>query len=169
MDKLEKLYDYTEQQNIKICKEEQLDKFGKAALYCNINNKDMILTSASFEYKSTYDKAQIIAEEIGHYATSVGDTFKTEEDIATSKSEIKAIKYGLNLLVDEETLRHAILMSVTPKDVEYYTGLKVSTINEYLKYYALQNMYFYLDDNKALDLTKLPSWIVVEICNNAHL
>lgn len=169
MDKLEKLYDYTEQQNIKICKEEQLDKFGKAALYCNINNKDMILTSASFEYKSTYDKAEIIAEEIGHYATSVGDTFKASEDISTSKSEMKAVRYGLNLLIGEEALRQAILNSVTSDDIEYNTGLKVSTINEYLRYYSLQNRYFFLDDNKALDLTKLPSWIVVEICNNAHL
>lgn len=56
---------------------------------------------------TTKEKACILAEEIGHYYLTVGD-ITNQKDINNKKQELKARRYGYNLLIEPDDIIHAI-------------------------------------------------------------
>lgn len=56
---IEKICKYIEEQEILIDDCPELSKFRKAALYCNINNKNLILLSPEFHNRNLKEQADI--------------------------------------------------------------------------------------------------------------
>lgn len=56
---------------------------------------------------TTKEKACILAEEIGHYYLTVGD-ITNQKDINNKKQELKARRYGYNLLIEPDDIIHAV-------------------------------------------------------------
>lgn len=74
--------------------------------YINYNKINVILYD-SYKLKTSVEKKQILAEELGHY---YGDyTYKFNSDFQLiSKQEYKAKKYSYNMLISFEKLKLAI-------------------------------------------------------------
>ncbi|WAW14774.1 hypothetical protein [Peptostreptococcus equinus] len=163
---IEKINSYIENNNINIDNCDRLNFFGKSALYCNIYNKDLILLSPDFYKKLSSEQLEILAEECGHHATSVGDTFINTDlyykKLEVSKSEKKAILWATNYIIDEYDLKKYIKQSCSVEELTSYLGITEEFLYEYL--YCKRNKIHYLDlgDNKILDLYKLPNLHIME-------
>lgn len=56
---------------------------------------------------TTKEKICVLAEEIGHYYLTVGD-ITNQADINNKKQELKARRYGYNLLIEPDDIIHAV-------------------------------------------------------------
>lgn len=157
---LEKIENYIEKNNIILDTCKELEKFGKSALYCHINDKDIVLLSNSYHTKPTEEKLEILLEEIGHYATSVGDTFKenntTSEKIIHDKCEKKAVIWGANFLITEDDIKKYISISDSVEELTEYLGVTQFILYEHLYNLRNKKRYIYLDNGKV-DLYRLPN------------
>lgn len=163
---IEKICKYIEEQEILIDDCPELSKFKKAALYCNINNRNLILLSPEFHNRNLKEQAEILAEECGHFATSVGDTFVCPNTyaskLAISKSEQKATLWGAKYFIDEQDLKKYILISTSVEELTDYLGATDRMLYDYL--YSLKHMgqYWQLNERLLLDLYKLPNLVIID-------
>lgn len=159
MKSIKKLNDFIENNNIIIDNCDELDLVGKSALYFNNGNHDYILLGNGYK-KSGYKKqVDILAEECGHYATTVGDYLEKKntyhEKIEIDKAERKAYNWACNFLIDETELADALKKSSNLEEVADILEVSEQTIIDYLYFYSLKNRFFHIDENKKIDLYKL--------------
>lgn len=162
----EKLDIYIYENNITVDCCSELDQFNKSALYCNLGGDDIILLNPSLDTSDKGDKLEILSEECGHHATSVGDSFLAAEDSATriyiDKTEKKATIWAAKYLIDLDDLRRYVLISGSVEELTDYLGVTYNILYEYL--YNLKNhqQFLQITENKKLDLYKLPNLHIIE-------
>lgn len=89
---------------------------------------------------SECEKVCILAEEIGHYHTSVGDILN-QNDIQNARQEWKARKWAYEKILPIEDIMHAIKIGNTePWDIAEYLDVDEKTLREALEYYNLLNV-----------------------------
>lgn len=163
---IEKICKYIEEQDILIDNCPELSKFGKAALYCSVKNKNIILLSPEFYSRQTNEQTEILAEECGHYATSSGDTFTVPDSYSDrldiSKSERKATLWGAKYFIDESDLKKYILLSTSVEDLTDYLGATDRILYDYLYSLKSQVQYWEINDTISLDLYKLPNLVLID-------
>lgn len=105
-------------------------KMVNEGLYCDGNiwiNKD--LTSSR--------KACILAEELGHHYTTIGD-ITDQKDVGNRKQERKARKWAFEKLVPLQLIRFSIADGhVEPWDMAEYLDVDEEFLRDALKYYGL--------------------------------
>lgn len=162
---IDKISKYIDDNGIILDECDMLDKFGKAALYCHINNQDIILLNPNFKDRDIRDQVDILAEECGHYATSIGDTFISpatySDRLKIDKSEHKAILWASNYFIDKLDLIRYIRLSTSVEELTDYLGISYSMLYEYLYNLKNKGQYLELGDGSKLDLYKLPNLVII--------
>lgn len=159
---IDKLYDFINENNITVEVCPELQYFKKAALFCTIKGKNLILLNDNFYERPNCERVEILAEECGHYATTVGDmtianSYKEKLDI--DKAELKATQWGSNFLINMDSLKSALLTCQTLEEVLEELDVSYNVLNTYMTKLSLQGQYLELDDVYKLNLYKLPSLI----------
>lgn len=157
---LNKLEKFIYQKNIIVVKCKELDYFKKGALFCSINGNNIILLNENFYNRDKKEQIEILAEECGHYATTVGDitnanSYKERLDI--DKAELKARQWGANYLIDIEALKKALLSCQTVDEVLDKLYISYNIFNDYMTKLSLQKQYLNLGNGYKLNLYKLPN------------
>ncbi|MDO4438586.1 MAG: ImmA/IrrE family metallo-endopeptidase [Eubacteriales bacterium] len=87
------------------------------------------------DIETNAEKACVLAEELGHYYTSIGNILDTSTQVA-SKQELRARRFAHNLLIDYDQLYKAKLSGCTSSyEIAEYLGVAESFLNE-----ALENL-----------------------------
>lgn|SRR3712207_921073 len=163
---IEKICKYIEEQDILIDNCPELSKFGKAALYCSIKNKNIILLSPEFYSRQANEQTEILAEECGHYATSSGDTFTVPDTYSggldISKSERKAALWSAKYFIDEQDLKKYIMISTSVEELTDYLGATDRMLYDYLYSLKSQGQYWEISDTILLDLYRLPNLVLID-------
>lgn len=167
MSALEKLYKYIDEKNIKLkyidCLEENHDIQG---LYYSDNENNIILIDSRIKSDSLFHSS-ILSEEVGHYATSVGDSTKkiTNENYRyhVEKAERMADKWKCNFLIPDEDLKKAIINCDSISEIAEYLFVDTEIVFNRLKYISDTNNTFKVNDSITIDLLRLPN--LVKICN----
>lgn len=107
---------------------------------------------------TTKEKACILAEEIGHYYLTVGD-ITNQKDINNKKQELKARRYGYNLLIEPDDIIHAIKKGCNNRyEIADYLNISEDffeeLIEDYKKRYGIGvlvgNYYLQLEPNLGI-------------------
>lgn len=159
---LNKLEKFIYQKNITVMKCKELDYFKKGALFCSINGNNIILLNENFYNRDKKEQIEILAEECGHYATTVGDitnanSYKERLDI--DKAELKARQWGANYLIDIKALKKALLSCQTVDEVLDELDISYNIFNDYMTKLSLKEQYLNLGNGYKLNLYKLPNLI----------
>lgn len=128
---LNRLYDITEKENIKVYDWHIEDCNGIYLNYYKIN-------AIGLDYKeiNTYtDEKCILAEELGHYYQDATYSLYSDSN-SISKQEYRAKKWAYNVLIPIETLKDAIKKGLnTTYDLADYFEVNYGFMNNCLKYY----------------------------------
>ncbi|MCF0148312.1 MAG: ImmA/IrrE family metallo-endopeptidase [Clostridium sp.] len=85
---------------------------------------------------SKYDKACVLAEELGHYYLTIGD-IRNQNNINNRKQELKARKWGYNKHIGLLGLIKAFEYGCKNRyEMAEYLGITVEYLNEALEYYS---------------------------------
>lgn len=111
----------------------------------------------------------ILAEEMGHYKTAVGDyTPKRKmiysERIAIDKKELLALRWATNFLLPTELLLKAIkdrLVGTVDEILDYFYVTQEFFVHK-LRFMAKEKIKWQIDEKKYLVLTSLPSLYIYE-------
>lgn len=107
---------------------------------------------------TTKEKACILAEEIAHYYLTVGD-ITNQNDINNKKQELKARRYGYNLLIEPDDIIHAIKKGCNNRyEIADYLNISEDffeeLIEDYKKRYGIGvlvgNYYLQLEPNLGI-------------------
>lgn len=107
---------------------------------------------------TTKEKACILAEEIGHYYLTVGD-ITNQKDINNKKQELKARRYGYNLLIEPDDIIHAVKKGCNNRyEIADYLNISEEffeeLIEDYKKRYGIGvlvgNYYLQLEPNLGI-------------------
>ena len=159
---LNKLEKFINVKNIAVEKCRELDYFKKGALFCSINRNNIILLNEDFYSRDRKEQIEILAEECGHYATTVGDMTKVssyKERLDIDKAELKARQWGANFLIDSGSLKKALITCQTLDEVLDELDISYNILNDYMTKLSLQGQYLELGNGYKLNLYKLPSLI----------
>lgn len=157
---LNKLEKFINQKNIAVVKCKELDYFKKGALFCSINGNNIILLNENFYNRDKKEQIEILAEECGHYATTVGDITNAnsyKERLDLDKAELKARQWGANYLIDIEALKKALLSCQTIDEVLDKLDISYNIFNDYMTKLSLKKQYLNLGNGYKLNLYKLPN------------
>lgn len=128
---LNRLYDITEKENIKVYDWHIEDCNG---IYLNYDKINAI--GLNYDELGTYvDEKCTLAEELGHYYCNA--TYSLYSDSNTiSKKEYRAKKWAYNVLIPIEKLKEAIKIGLTSiEDLADYFEVNYGFMNNCLKYY----------------------------------
>lgn len=128
---LNRLYDITEKENIKVYDWHIEDCNG---IYLNYEKINAI--GLNYDELGTYvDEKCTLAEELGHYYCNA--TYSLYSDSSTiSKKEYRAKKWAYNVLIPIEKLKEAIKIGLTSiEDLADYFEVNYGFMNNCLKYY----------------------------------
>lgn len=91
---------------------------------------------AIHKYLSNYEKACVLAEELGHYYFTVGD-IRNQKDIINRKQELLARKWGYNKKIGLIGLISAFEYGCKDRyEVAEYLNVTVKYLNEAIEYYT---------------------------------
>ncbi|MDD7182356.1 ImmA/IrrE family metallo-endopeptidase [Peptostreptococcus porci] len=167
MSMLEKIYKYIDEKNIKLKYVDSLEEnHDIKGLFYSDNENNIILIDTSVK-SDTLLHNNILSEEVGHYATSVGDTTKKIDTenyrVIVEKSERKADKWRCNFLIPDEDLKKAIINCDSISEIAEYLFVDTEIVFNKLKYISYTNNTFKVNDSITIDLLQLPN--LVKICN----
>ena len=111
----------------------------------------------------------ILAEEIGHYMTTVGDytprrEMKYSERIDIDKKELLALRWATDFLIPTELFLKAIkdrLVGTIEEMLDYFYVTEEFLLHK-LRFMAKKKMKWEVDDKRSLVLSCLPSLYVYE-------
>ncbi len=108
---------------------------------------------------------EVLAEELGHYFTTVGisvGNIKTYSDkLELNKVENKADKWATNFLITEEDIINLINKNITCiYEMADIIGVSVEILMKKFKYLSKVKQMLDLGNGKYLILTNLPSLII---------
>ena len=164
MTKLDMLYNLANKHNIQI---HFFDLTITGCLGLNIekeNMPSMIFLDNSLK-KDKNKHIEVLAEELGHYFTTVGTSvgnIKTYSDkLELNKVENKADKWATNFLITEEDIINLINKNITCiYEMADIIGVSVEILMKKFKYLSKVKQMLDLGNGKYLILTNLPSLII---------
>lgn len=164
MTKLDMLYNLANKHNIQI---HFFDLTATGCLGLNIekeNMPSMIFLDNSLK-KDKNKHIEVLAEELGHYFTTVGTSvgnIKTYSDkLELNKVENKADKWATNFLITEEDIINLINKNITCiYEMADIIGVSVEILMKKFKYLSKVKQMLDLGNGKYLILTNLPSLII---------
>ena len=84
------------------------------------------------------NKYEVLAEELGHYHLTVGDITDLS-DVRNKKQELKARRYGYNLLIEPDDLVHAMKNGCNNKyEIAEYLNISESCFDEIIEDFKKQ-------------------------------
>ena len=87
---------------------------------------------------TTNEKNCVLAEELGHYHLTVGDITDLS-DVRNKKQELKARRYGYNLLIEPDDLVHAMKNGCNNKyEIAEYLNISESCFDEIIEDFKKQ-------------------------------
>lgn len=111
----------------------------------------------------------ILAEEIGHYKTTIGDITPKKEisyikKIEIDKKELLALRWATDFLIPTELLLKAIKDRLvgTFEDILDYFYVTEEFLLHKLKFMAKEKIYWDIDEKRCLVLSNLPNIFIFE-------
>ncbi|MGL4913911.1 MAG: ImmA/IrrE family metallo-endopeptidase [Romboutsia sp.] len=166
MSKLEKLYKLAEEFKIII---HFFDLKHIEVLGLNVEKENMphmIFLDHSIK-KDNKLHLEILAHELGHYFTTVGDFISNTKTyrhrLEATKCENKADRWAYDYLLPEQELIIAIKKNInTIDDLSSHFEVRTEFFIKRFEYLALRKQMLHLDKNKYLILTNLPNIYIYE-------
>lgn len=167
MGKLENLYQLIEKENIKLEILDSLPDHIDGMYLKSESSYPIIVINKRIENDSMKFKI-VLAEELGHHFTSVGDSrvmFNSyTRRLQLDKSEITALKWATEFLLPIDRLKEAFL-KMHNRQIDGVTQ-ELEVPHEFLlarlKFLSHKFDYIDLDDKKAILLTTLPNICTIE-------
>lgn len=132
---------------------------------------DLIVINTSITEDDILHK-MILAEEVGHYFTTIGDNtpkkiYTYSEQLRIEKCEVAAMKWASNYLIPTHDLIELIANDLNPTLEACYDYFGVSKELMLLKFEYLSKVqtYWSLKNDKLLTLASLPSIYIIDIKN----
>lgn len=160
MTKFEQLLDIAEKENIIIKFVDEIPEVFAEALYISKFGIRMILM-ANILKSNTIRMTEVLAEELGHHFTSMGDNIEPKnyfDKVNIDKCEAKALRWACNFLVPKDELIDELRKRPTSID-ELADGLSVSRdiLMQSFYYLSLNNEYLQIEDDRYLVLSSYPT------------
>lgn len=160
MTKFEQLLDIAEKENIIIKFVDEIPEVFAEALYISKFGIRMILM-ANILKSNTIRMTEVLAEELGHHFTSMGDNIEPKnyfDKVNIDKCEAKALRWACNFLVPKDELIDELRKRPTSID-ELADGLSVSRdiLMHSFYYLSLNNEYLQIEDDRYLVLSSYPT------------
>lgn len=160
MTKFEQLLDIAEKENIIIKFVDEIPEVFAEALYISKFGIRMILM-ANILKNNTIRMTEVLAEELGHHFTSMGDNIEPKnyfDKINIDKCEAKALRWACNFLVPKNELIDELRKRPANID-ELADGLSVSRdiLMQSFYYLSLNNEYLQIEDDRYLVLSSYPT------------
>ena len=167
MGKLEKLYKLIEKENIKLEILNSLPDHIDGMYLKSESSYPIIVINKKIENDSMKFKI-VLAEELGHHFTSVGDSrvmFNSyTRRLQLDKAEIKALKWATEYILPIDKLKEAFL-KMHYRQIDSITS-ELEVPHEFLlarlKFLSHRFDYIDLDDKKAILLAALPNICTIE-------
>lgn len=160
MTKFEQLLDIAEKENIIIKFVDEIPEVFAEALYISKFGIRMILM-ANILKNNTIRMTEVLAEELGHHFTSMGDNIEPKnyfDKVNIDKCEAKALRWACNFLVPKNELIDELRKRPASID-ELADGLSVSRdiLMQSFYYLSLNNEYLQIEDDRYLVLSNYPT------------
>lgn len=160
MTKFEQLLDIAEKENIIIKFVDEIPEVFAEALYISKFGIRMILM-ANILKSNTIRMTEVLAEELGHHFTSMGDNIEPKnylDKVNIDKCEAKALRWACNFLVPKGELIDELRKRPASID-ELADGLSVSRdiLMQSFYYLSLNNEYLQIEDDEFLVLSNYPT------------
>lgn len=160
MTKFEQLLDIAEKENIIIKFVDEIPEVFAEALYISKFGIRMILM-ANILKNNTIRMTEVLAEELGHHFTSMGDNIEPKnyfDKVNIDKCEAKVLRWACNFLVPKDELIDALRKRPASID-ELADGLSVSRdiLMQSFYYLSLNNEYLQIEDDEFLILSNYPT------------
>lgn len=160
MTKFEQLLDIAEKENIIIKFVDEIPEVFAEALYISKFGIRMILM-ANILKSNTIRMTEVLAEELGHHFTSMGDNIEPKnyfDKVNIDKCEAKALRWACNFLVPKDELIDELRKRPASID-ELADGLSVSRdiLMQSFYYLSLNNEYLQIEDDEFLVLSNYPT------------
>ncbi len=160
MTKFEQLLDIAEKENIIIKFVDEIPEVFAEALYISKFGIRMILM-ANILKSNTIRMTEVLAEELGHHFTSMGDNIEPKnyfDKVNIDKCEAKALRWACNFLVPKDELIDELRKRPASID-ELADGLSVSRdiLMQSFYYLSLNNEYLQIEDDSYLVLSSYPT------------
>ena len=159
-------------QLLELAKKEKIDihyldinKIGVLGLYVkNEGLPHMIFLDTSIK-NDKYKLIEVLAEELGHYFTSIGNSvnniYTYRDKLNVSKCENKATKWASNFLVNEDDIIQLVNSNITCiYEMANIIGVSVDILMKKFEYLSKSKQSLYLKNGKYLVLTNLPNLII---------
>ena len=158
--KLDRLLDIAVSENIHIRYVPEIPSLGAEALYISRDGIRLILLLETLK-DNLIHLTEVLAEEIGHYFTSVGNNINAVsyfDRLKIDKCESKAMRWACDFLVPKDELIENIKKCPSGLD-DLADMLEVSKdiLIQGLYYLSLNNDIIRIDDNKYLILCNYPN------------
>lgn len=160
MTKFEQLLDIAEKENIIIKFVDEIPEVFAEALYISKFGIRMILM-ANILKSNTIRMTEVLAEELGHHFTSMGDNIEPKnyfDKVNIDKCEAKALRWACNFLAPKNELIDELRKRPSSID-ELADGLSVSQdiLMQSFYYLSLNNEYLQIEDDRYLVLSSYPT------------
>lgn len=160
MTKFEQLLDIAEKENIIIKFVDEIPEVFAEALYISKFGIRIILM-ANILKSNTIRMTEVLAEELGHHFTSMGDNIEPKnyfDKVNIDKCEAKALRWACNFLVPKDELIDELRKRPASID-ELADGLSVSRdiLMQSFYYLSLNNEYLQIEDDRYLVLSSYPT------------
>lgn len=160
MTKFEQLLDIADKEDIIIKFVDEIPGIFAEALYISRDGIRMILL-ANILKSNHIRMTEVLAEELGHYFTSMGNNIKPKnyfDKISIDKCEAKALRWACNFLVPKNELIDELRKRPSTID-ELADGLSVSKdiLMQGIYYLSLNHDYLLIDNDLYLVLTNYPN------------
>lgn len=159
-------------QLLELAKKEKIDihyldinEIGVLGLYVkNEGLPHMIFLDNSIK-NNKYKLIEVLAEELGHYFTSIGNSvnniYRYRDKLNVSKCENKATKWASNFLVNEDDIIKLINNNITCiYEMADLIGVSVEILMKKFEYLSKTKQMIDLKNGKYLNLTNLPNLII---------
>lgn len=167
MNTLDKLYNIADKHNIKIHFFDLLEETGCLGLHL----EDEIISGRIFldnSLKKDKNKhIEVLAEELGHFFTSVGisvGNIKTYSDkLELNKVENKADKWATNFLITDEEIISLVNKNITDiNEMAEILSVPYEIVLKKLKNLSITKQYLDLGNGKHLILSNFPNLIIYQ-------
>lgn len=165
MNKLDALLDLANNEEIEIY---YTDKIADDIKGLYINRQGLKIISLLNSLKQNNAKLiEILAEELGHHFTSVGNYVSPNKDysskIMIDKCENKALKWACEFLITEEEIIHIINSNITcVYEIAEILEVSVEFLLKRLEFLSRKKNMLDLGNNRFLILTNLPNFYIYE-------
>lgn len=164
---MERLYKFVEDKNIALKYIDGLrDKYDVKGFYTNMNNKHCILLDKDL-LDNPDEHQQILAEECGHYSTTMGDTVKDNACEHYLKvvedAEYYAERWANFFITSPEDFNKALYECNTQLEISDFLDIELEYVEKRLGYLKISCPIHTLTENLAVNLYKLPEIYKIDL------